>query len=93
MEKIVFRHYKEMMFDPNMMSNKEAGEALKEDCFKNGYVPMNLFFRDDFDELKVEQTGYRIASVICGYAGKKKAREIGYLENNQTEIVIPLDKK
>ena len=81
MEKIVtFRHFKKMMFDPKRISDKQAGDELIEQCLEAGYVPTGLQFKDDFDELKIQQTGYRIAYVTCGYAGKKKAREIGYQE-------------
>ena len=80
-EKIVTFNKSIWAYYKKELGKEYAEKMLIEDSFKRGYVPMKPFSHQPM-ELSVDTF---IVSCICGYSGKKSAREFGVVESPKTQ--------
>lgn len=80
-KKVVFRHYREVIYDEKKMYANDAEKILIENALKAGYIPINVIHIKDLNPMVEFPT-----KVCChaGYAGKKMAREL--FEKNKEQL-------
>lgn len=84
---ITFRHYKYAKWVKNSITDAKVKKDIIEKELSRGYVPANMIFSDKETMLygftvKGLKGGQKIRQVYyyAAYAGKKSAREIGYID-------------
>ena len=76
---LVFRRETQVIFDPEVITDKEAERALINQALEKGYVPLNPTIKD-------YGNGLKIAHCLCAYAGKKQAKEIGVIRKKLDKL-------
>ncbi len=78
---LVFRYLRKLEYlNDGVIKDEDAKSKLIEDELSRGYVPLNVRFENyDIGFQKI-----RACYCLSAYAGKKSAREFGYLERDMS---------